>query len=344
MAEGRANSSRIIGDRGRIIGRWEGGMTPRAIAEELGLHRSTVYKWINRWQEEGSVRTKPRSGRPKVTTPEQDHAIVERARERPLTPVVNYTHELHLACSVPTVRRRLHAANMKCHVPAVKEVLTPRNKEDRMGFALQYSREDELFWNNVIFTDEKCFSSVKSGTGVCWRIANTRYEEKNIDTKARSGRVSTSLWGWMWAYGPGELVEIEGRLTSEQYINILEEILLPTVRVMAIPAPHIIQVVHDRSPIHMSRMVREWIDAHPELHFINWPSKGCDMNPIENLWAIMVQEWDIGQERTKAAIVRHAQDVWEGIRRRPNICTNLVRSMPRRLNEVMDAQGGWSSY
>lgn len=344
MAEGRANASRVICDRGRIIGLWEAGCTSRAIAEELGLHRSTVYKWISRWQEEGSVSTKPRSGRPKVTTPEQDEAIVERVRERPLTPVVKHTNDLGLACSYSTVRRRLHAAKVKCHVPAEKEVVTPGNKDDRMGFALQYSREDELFWNNVIFTDEKCFSSVKSGIGVCWRERNTRYEEKHIATKARSGRVSTSLWGWMWAYGPGELIEIEGWLTSEQYIKILEEVLLPTVRVMAIPAPHTIYVVHDRSPIHMSRMVREWTDAHPELHFIDWPSKGCDMNPIENLWAIMVQKWDIGQERTKAAIVRHAQDVWEGIRRRPDICTNLVRSMPRRLNEVIDAQGGWSSY
>lgn len=344
MAEGRANSSRIIADRGRIIGLSEGGMTPGAIAQELGLHRSTVHKWIKRWQEQGSVSTKPGSGRPKATTPEQDEAIVERAQERPLTPVVNYPRDLHLACSVPTVRRRLHAANIKCHVPAVKEVLTPYNKDDRMGFALQYSTEDELFWKNVIFTDEKCFSSVKAGPGVCWRVTKTRYLDKHIFTKAKSGRVSTSLWGWMWAYGPGELLEIDGKLTSEQYIRILEDVLLPTVRVMAIPAPHTIHIVHDRSPVHMSRMVREWIDVHPECHFIDWPAKGCDMNPIENLWAMMVQEWDIGQERTKAAIVRHAQDVWEGIRRRPNICTNLVRSMPNRLNEVIDAQGGWSSY
>ena len=68
------------------------------------------------------------------------------------------------------------------------------------------------------------------------------------------------------------------------------------------------------------------------------------MNPIENLWGIMVQEWDIGQERTKEANVRHAKDVWEGIRNRPSICLNLVNSMPKRLGEVIDARGGWTKY
>ena len=30
-----------------------------------------------------------------------------------------------------------------------------------MGFALQYSMEDATHWQSVLFTDEKCLSSVK---------------------------------------------------------------------------------------------------------------------------------------------------------------------------------------
>lgn len=116
------------------------------------------------------------------------------------------------------------------------------------------------------------------------------------------------------------------------------------MRALAIPAPHIIYVVHDRSPIHMSNVVREWIQTHPDVDLIDWPSKGCDMNPIENFWEIMVNEWDIGQERTTSSIVNHTHDVREGIRRRPNVCANLARSMPKRFQEVIDARGGWSKY
>lgn len=41
----------------------------------------------------------------------------------------------------------------------------------------------------------------------------------------------------MRAHGPGELVKIEGRFNGQQYIEILEEVLLPSVRAMAVPHP-----------------------------------------------------------------------------------------------------------
>ena len=135
------------------------------------------------------------------------------------------------------MRQRLHAANIKCYMPDVNEVLSTYNKDDRIGFAFQYSVEHEAFWNKAIFTDKKCFSSMKTGSQeVCWRVTNTRYSQKYIVGKARSGRVIASLWGWMWAYGPDELIEIEGQWTGEKYIRIHEELLLPTMHEMAIPA------------------------------------------------------------------------------------------------------------
>ena len=343
MPEQRANSTAVITDRARIIALWECNLPVNVIAHRTGLHRSTVHKWIKRWQEEGSVQTRPRSGRPKVTTPQQDQAIVEASQRSPFISALKITRDLGLICSPLTTRRRLHASGIMCRVPAVKEALNRTAREHRLGFALQYSAEDATFWQNIIFSDEKCFCSVKPGERICWRVRNTRYSERNINERARSGRVSTAMWGWMWAFGPGELIQIEGRLTSEKYISILES-LLRTVRTMAIPAPQTIKVVQDQTPIHTSHRVREWAQLHPEIEFLDWPTKGCDMNPIENLWGIMVRDWDIGQERTKEAIARHAQDVWESIRRRPNICLNLVNSMPKRLNEVIEAHGGWIKY
>ena len=77
MAEQRANSPEVITDWINIIALWECNLPVSVIARRTGFHRSTVHKWIRRWQETGSVRTKPSSGRPKVTTLQEDHAIVE---------------------------------------------------------------------------------------------------------------------------------------------------------------------------------------------------------------------------------------------------------------------------
>lgn len=46
-----------------------------------------------------------------------------------------------------------------------------------------------------------------------------------------------NVWGWIHLYGVGELTDIKGRLTLDQYLEILEEVMLPTVRAMALPFP-----------------------------------------------------------------------------------------------------------
>ena len=113
---------------------------------------------------------------------------------------------------------------------------------------------------------------------------------------------------------------------------------------MVFPAPTPIRLVQDLSPIHTSRLVMDWFDNHREIELIGWPPKGCDMNPIENLWAMMSRDWDVGEDRSINGIKDKCFEVWESLRRRPNYCNTLVESMPKRISEVIDARGGWSSY
>ncbi|KAK4328864.1 hypothetical protein Pmani_000754 [Petrolisthes manimaculis] len=344
MAARRTDNPAVIATRGRMIGMWEAGMPLPAIAHELGVSRQTVWRWVQRWQEEGVLMTKPKSGRPKVTNRQEEQQIITTARKRPMLSSYQITHHHQLPHHPRTTRRRLHEGGIHCFVPAVKETLSPANKEARLEFALQYLPMEPEFWETTIFTDEKVFTSVESPARQCWRPKNTRYQPENICNIKRSGRKSTSFWGWMWGYGPGELVKIEGRFNGQQYIEVLEELLLPSVRAMAIPHPLPIKFVHDNSSIHRSKVVQQWLNEHPELEVFDWPTKGCDINPIENLWAIMCREWDVGDDRTEAGIERKAREVWESVRRRPNVCSNLVKSIPSRLEEVISAFGGWSSY
>ena len=76
----------------------------------------------------------------------------------------------------------------------------------------------------------------------------------------------------MWANGPGELVRLHRRFRGTDYIRILEDVLLPSVREV-LPPPNPIILVHDRSPIHTCREVREWLAEHPEVVPLDWPAK-----------------------------------------------------------------------
>ena len=73
---------------------------------------------------------------------------------------------------------------------------------------------------------------------------------------ARSGHVTVNLWGWIFLHGVGELTDIEGRLNAEKYIEILEEVMLPSVRAYALPFPERFIFMQDNSPIHTARIVQ----------------------------------------------------------------------------------------
>lgn len=342
---GRADRVEIISARAAIIGMRDAGMSQNAIARARGVTIKTVKRWIRRWDGEGTLATRPRSGRPRILSPADDQQLIQAVMEGPHISAVDHTQQLQFPCNPETTRRHLNEAGVYCSVTAHKEKLTQANREMRFAFAVRYSQDlfDQQFWKTVIWTDEKSFSTTAAFQRLCWRLPNTRYEPQNIQEVSRSGRCSLSFHGWMWHGGLGDLTRIDGNLTSVKYIEILNRIL-PSIREKAIPAPNPIRFVHDRSPVHMSRVVRDWFREHPLIEVLEWPSKGCDMNVIENVWAMMVRTWDIHDERNREAIENHAIAEWENIRRVPNYTQRLIDSVPNRLNAVIAANGGWGKY
>ena len=89
---------------------------------------------------------------------------------------------------------------------------------------------DPVDWNQVVFSDEKVFSSAEDSRKLVWRPRSTRYDPRYVLQDNHSGRISAAFWGWMSSEGVGDLVEIHPHLNANQYINILETVMLPSVR------------------------------------------------------------------------------------------------------------------
>ena len=60
-----------------------------------------------------------------------------------------------------TVARRLKEANLFARVAAQKDLLTDDHKRQRMEFATAFLQAPPGYFENVIFTDEKCFGYIK---------------------------------------------------------------------------------------------------------------------------------------------------------------------------------------
>ena len=154
----------------------------------------------------------------------------------------------------------------------------------------------------------------------------SRYDRRHIYEEARSGHVTVNVWGWFSIHGMGDVKRIEGRFTAAKYLDILQDFFLPSLQVQNHPFPDgPILFVHDHSPIHTARVVNQWFDGREDLQLLNWPSKGCDMNPIENIWANISPvnlRFDVG--KIAIVIILCLYDLY--------ICINNILKVYQNLN------------
>jgi len=69
-----------------------------------------------------------------------------------------------------------------------------------------------------------------------------------------------------------------------------------------------------------------------------WPTKGDDINPIENLWAILDERLESKKFKTENGMKKAIRQVWDEVDL--SLLHNLINSIPDRLRRIRKAQGG----
>jgi hypothetical protein len=145
----------------------------------------------------------------------------------------------------------------------VKEKLSEEHRQYRLAFAEDNVDRD---WGNVIFSDESVFPSANDGPVRVYRPQGTRYNAEYVKESARSGRVSVAVWGWI-SRGIGLLHRIDGRLDGAQYLHILRDIMVPSVREMY--PDGLINFQQDQSSVHKSKLLQGWLADQNEVELLD---------------------------------------------------------------------------
>ncbi|KAG8232794.1 hypothetical protein J437_LFUL007948 [Ladona fulva] len=96
--------------------------------------------------------------------------------------------------------------------------------------------------------------------------------------------------------------------------------------------------VHDNSRVHTCKEAKNWF-FEKRIQQLSWPVRSPDLNPIENIWGIMVREMKKEDCPLKAnKLLEDIEDAWESIG--APVCNRVIQSMTERLRLVIKNSGG----
>lgn len=138
------------------------------------------------------------------------------------------------------------------------------------------------------------------------------------------------------------LVKIPKKMKSHDYVSVLEEEVIPE-------ANHIYEgkrggwlYLHDGDGAHSSNFTRNWLKNHSIRVIDDHPAHSPDLNPIENLWAMMDDAVALRKCSSLAGLERAVAQEWAKLPMAK--IRKVVTSMPDRLKAVIEAEGGNTKY
>ena len=141
----------------------------------------------------------------------------------------------------------------------------------------------------------------------------------------------------------GDPESARGGVTARVYHEVLDQHLKPILGLGTI-------FMHDNAPIHTAHIIRDWLIEN-EVDVMNWPPYSPDLNPIENLWALLKEQIykrhpelliAINTEETLEELIIAAVEVWNDLG--DQLLARLCDTMPHRVEAVLKAAGWYTKY
>lgn len=306
----------------------------REIARRIGRSHRVVGNYIQKGNSYGDK--KKTKGNSKITNRQKNQLIA-------LASAGNHSsRELVAELGLPIGHK--HAAKIlkrTGHFKFTKKMkqpfLKPEHETARMDWASKYIHWTTE-WTNIVFSDEKKFNL--DGPDGCSYYWHDLRKEKKFNFSRNFGGGTLMLWAGFSMYGKTPLVKISTRMNSRNYIEMLNDVLIPFSDDF-MDGDFMYQ--QDNASIHVSKESKAWF-ASVDIELLDWPARSPDLNPMENLWGILARKVYHGGRKYSSiqeleVAVRH---YWRQID--TSMLEKLVNSMPNRLFKLVKRNGKQIDY
>jgi transposase len=309
------------------------------IADLTHCDPRTIHHWIDNWEEHHSLEDDQRGGRTPVTSAETDALIEPFAIETPITTPRIIRSELDIGASARTIRRRLDDVGLFGRVARMEYPFTEEHIAKRLAFAQEYGEWSKKSWDQVIFTDESYIYLGQHGQIWVQRPQDAAFVEEYMVHGQGQFAPKIGMWGCFSSRGVGPMKLFDENMDARMYTDYMARYMKPyALRTWPNKPWHFLQ---DNASYHGARASYQWFHNNG-VSLIPLSPHSPDLNPIENLWADLKRRIEARNVSSIEELKQIASQEWSNTT--SELCSRLARSMPRRCELVVEAQGFKTPY
>mgnify|MGYP003381837295 CR=1 FL=1 len=303
------------------------GLSMSDVADAYETNRSTVYRWVKRFEEDGDdgLERRPTSGRPRTLedlTEDELRAIV-------LQPASGFGYESDLwtvgrlqtvieakyriGVSNDTIWRRLREAGLTYQKPERQYYeLDEQSRQDWLRTDVPTIRKTVEKYRAILYFQDEANVSLTAFLGKTWspcgqtpkaKVTGKRGGVAAMSAVSRQGNLLFRLHN--------------KRIASPEVIAFLKQMLTHHKR------RHLV-VVMDQAPPHTSKKTKSFIEGQERLHVFHLPKYSPDWNPDEKVWNhLKHQELTRHQAKTKEELTKLARRKLQSMAKRPSLMRGI---------------------
>jgi len=303
------------------------GRSMSDVADAYGTDRSTIGRWVNRFQEEGNdgLLRRATSGRPRkleeLTEEELCNIVVQPASNFGYESDLWTVGRLHsvidqqyrVSVSKDTIWRRLREAGLTYQKPEREYYeLDEQSRQDWLQNVVPEIRKTVKQYKAILYFQDEANVSLTAFLGKTWSPCGQT--PKAVVTGKRGGVAAMSAISQR-----GHLLFRlhNKRIATPEVIGFLNQMLVHHDR------RHLV-VVMDQAPPHTSTKTKEFIASQKRLHVFHLPKYSPDWNPDEKVWNhLKHQELTRHQAKTKEELTNLARRKLQSMARRPSLMRGI---------------------